>query len=130
MPNAVESILVVEDDQEINALVGAYVELCGFKYRLAFTGAQAFREMQGEIPALVILDLMLPDTEGFEICTRIKADPRTTAVPVILLTALSGEPNRQRGLRCGASEYMNKPFDPDLLMKMIAQYARHQPAAK
>jgi len=129
MPHAGESILVIEDDQEINALVGAYVELCGFRYRFAYTGEEAYREMQGEIPALVILDLMLPDTEGFEICKRIKADSRTVEVPVVLLTALSGESNRQRGLNCGASEYMIKPFDPDVLMKTIAQYAQH-PAPK
>src|SRR5688572_18472217 len=67
------SVLVVEDDQDINHLVGAYVELCGFEYRAALNGARALEEAHTRKPALVILDLMLPDFDGFEVCKRLKS---------------------------------------------------------
>jgi DNA-binding response OmpR family regulator len=122
--NGDRSVLVVEDDQEINALVGAYVELCGFKYRPAFNGTRALEEARAETPELVVLDLMLPDLDGFEVCKRLKAAPDTQRIPVIMLTALSGEKDRERGRLCGAEDYLTKPFNPDRLMESIAQHAR------
>jgi DNA-binding response OmpR family regulator len=130
MTNNGENVLVVEDDPEINALVGAYAELCGFGYLAALTGEQAFRHLKTGTPALVMLDLMLPDVDGMEICRRLKSDEKTQNVPVIILTALGGEINRQRGLACGAADYMTKPFDPDQLMKAIARHAKTVGAAK
>lgn len=115
-------VLVVEDDPEINHLVGAYAGLAGFSYRAAMTAAAAFDEIRRHRPALIVLDVMLPDLDGFEICRRVKEDPDTRPIPVILLTAL-GEAYRQRGLACGASDYLGKPFDPDLLMEAMNRYA-------
>src|SRR3954471_1627612 len=115
-------VLVVEDDPEINHLVGAYARLAGFDYRAATTAAAAFDEIRRHRPSLIVLDVMLPDLDGFEICRRVKEDPDTRPIPVILLTAL-GEAYRQRGLACGASEYLGKPFDPDLLMEAMSRYA-------
>jgi DNA-binding response OmpR family regulator len=125
--NGDRSVLVVEDDQEINALVGAYAELCGFKYRPAFNGTRAIQEAQSKRPALVVLDLMLPDLDGFEVCKQLKATPETRDIPVIMLTALSGEKDRERGRACGAQDYLTKPFNPDRLMESIAQHARQHP---
>jgi DNA-binding response OmpR family regulator len=122
--NGDRSVLVVEDDQEINALVGAYAELCGFKYRPAFNGTRALEEARANAPALVVLDLMLPDLDGFEVCKRLKAAADTQDIPVIMLTALSGEKDRERGRQCGAEDYLTKPFNPDRLMESIAQHAR------
>jgi len=124
MPPRSISVLVVDDDQEINALVGAYVELCGFKYRSAFNGAVAMKELKAQIPSLVVLDLMLPDFDGFEICASIKSAEETRDIPVVILTALSGDEGRQRGRKCGADDYITKPFDPDLLMQIISRHAR------
>jgi DNA-binding response OmpR family regulator len=117
------SVLVVEDDKDINMLVGAYVELCGYEYRSALNGTRALQEAHDRKPALVILDLMLPDFDGFEVCKRLKADDSTRNVPVVMLTAMCGEQNRQRGLQCGAAAYLTKPFEPDELMQTIAQHA-------
>lgn len=119
-----DSVLVVEDDPQINELVGAYAELCGFKYRSALDGAHALHEAHNKPPALIVLDLMLPDLDGFEICTRLKAAPDTRHVPVIMLTALSGAKDRERGKQCGAEDYLTKPFNPDELMKSISEHAR------
>lgn len=119
--NDAESVLVVEDDPQINMLVGAYVELAGLEYRTALTGASALQQAGRAPPALIVLDLMLPDMDGFEICRRIKNDPRTAHVPIIILTALDNESSRQEGLRCGASEYLTKPFDPEILLDRLSR---------
>ena len=120
--NGDSSVLVVEDDPEINELVGAYAKLAGFEYRPALDGTTALREAQARPPAAVVLDLMLPDIDGFEVCQRLKREPETRAVPVIMLTALSDAKNRQRGRECGCCEYLTKPFDPDRLMEALAEH--------
>ena len=81
-------VLVVEDDPEINELVGAYVQIVGFRYYGVGTSEAAGRAVATRHPALVILDVMLPDGDGFEICRRIKSDPATADTPVLMLTAL------------------------------------------
>ena len=118
-----ESILVVEDDPEINAMVGAYAELCGFEYRSALNGQAALDQAKKNAPSLVVLDLMLPDLDGFEVCTRLKAGESTRKIPIIMLTALSGDQHRARGRQCGAVDYLTKPFDPEKLMEVMSRYA-------
>jgi len=105
-------------------MVGTYAELCGFQYRSALTGMRALDEITRKTPSLVVLDLMLPDLDGFEICSRIKSADATRHIPIIMLTALSGEQNRERGSRCGAVDYLTKPFDPDKLMASMERHAR------
>jgi len=114
-----KDVLVVEDDQEINEMVGAYVRIAGFNYRSAPDGATALREARQVPPSLIVLDLMLPDTDGFEVCRKLKSEGRTARVPVLMLTALDGEESRRKGRDCGAKAYMSKPFDPDRLMEAI-----------
>ena len=116
-------VLVVEDDPEINQLVGAYAGLAGLNYRGAMTGEAALEELRRSPPALVVLDVMLPDLDGFEICRRIKGVPGTSQVPVIMLTAMDADDSRQRGLACGACAYLTKPFDPDALIEAIERHA-------
>ena len=117
-------VLVVEDDEQINELVGAYAQIAGFGYRRALDGAEGLRSAHEHPPALIILDLMLPDTDGFEVCRQLKIDEQTAAVPIVMLTALNGEEQRKRGLACGAVRYMTKPFDPDRLIEEIKSNAR------
>ena len=118
------SVLVVEDDQDVNALVGAYAEICGFEYRSALTGTRGIEEAHTRQPALVILDLMLPGVDGFEVCKRLKADVNTRSIPVIMLTAMTGEESRNKGRECGAVDYLTKPFDPDQLIHAISEHAK------
>jgi DNA-binding response OmpR family regulator len=118
-----DEVLVVEDDPEINELVGAYVEIAGFRYRRAIDGAGALREARAHHPALIVLDVMLPDLDGFEICRRLKSDRDTSDIPVVMLTALDREEHRARGVQCGAASYLTKPFDPDRLMQAIRDNA-------
>jgi len=124
------NVLVVEDDGALNQLVGAYVELAGFDYRPALDGQSALRAADERPPSMVILDLMLPDMDGFEVCRRLKGKPLTAGVPVVMLTALTQDESRQRGLEAGAAAYMTKPFDPDELIEMIRRTARAERGAK
>ena len=115
-------ILIVEDDPEINELIGAYVELTGFHCRRVGRGDEAIREAFAQPPLLIVLDVMLPDLDGFEICRRLRLDPRTATVPILMLTALDQEDMRARAVKCGVTEYMTKPFDPDRLMAAIRRW--------
>jgi DNA-binding response OmpR family regulator len=117
-------VLVVEDDAQLNELVGAYVELAGFRYRPALDGRSALRAAGERPPAMVILDLMLPDLDGFEVCKQLRAADATSKTPVLMLTALSQDEHRRRGMECGATGYMTKPFDPDELMEKIRETAK------
>ena len=116
-------VLVVEDDTQINELVGAYVQIAGDESRAALDGATAIAAVRERLPSLIILDLMLPDTDGFEVCRRLKSDQQTASVPVVMLTALDREEQRKRGIECGAVKYMTKPFDPDQLIDAIRKNA-------
>lgn len=119
-------VLVVEDDREINELVGAYAQIAGFGYRSALNGADALSAVRQRRPALIVLDLMLPDLDGFEVCRRVRAEAQATGKPIpviIILTALDGAKSRQQGFECGAVDYLTKPFDPDQLMEVITRHA-------
>lgn len=124
MTNGKAEVLVVEDDPEINQLVGAYAQIGGFHYRKALDGQTALDEIHRHLPAMVILDLMLPDVDGFEVCRRIKNESASHDVPVLILTAMDREESRVRGAECGACAYMTKPFDPDQLIDAIRKHAR------
>src|SRR6476469_10198110 len=85
---AAHDVLVVEDDPEINELIGAYVELAGYPCRRVGSGNDALSTARDHPPSLVVLDVMLPDLDGFEICRRLRSDPPTSTVPIVMLTAL------------------------------------------
>ena len=119
-------VLVVEDDREINELVCAYAEIAGFGVRSALNGTDAVAQVRRRPPVLIVLDLMLPDIDGFEVCRRVKAEAEASGRPIpviIILSALDGEKSRQQGRALGAVDYLTKPFDPDQLMDVITRHA-------
>jgi DNA-binding response OmpR family regulator len=119
-------VLVVEDDPEINDLVGAYVELAGFHPRPALNGKDALREAHAHHPSLIILDLMLPDIDGFEVCRRLRSDPSTWDVPVLILSALGRDDCQRKAQGLGVACYLTKPFDPDQLIEAVRANAKVQ----
>ena len=126
LSKAARDVLVVEDDREINELVCAYAEIAGFGFRSALNGFDAVEQVRKRAPALIVLDLMLPDIDGFEVCRRVKAEAAASGKPIpviIILSALDGEKSRQMGHACGAVDYLTKPFDPDKLMEVITKHA-------
>ncbi len=117
-----QNVLVVDDDADLNELVGAYVRLAGFRYYSARDGISAIRQARELKPALVVLDVMLPDSDGFEICRQLKSEQDTAQIPIVMLSALDREEHRRRGCQCGAVAYLTKPFDPSRLMDTIRDH--------
>ncbi len=115
-------VLVVDDDREINAIVGAYVELCGLSFRQAYDGISAIDKANHQpAPVAIVLDLMLPDLDGFEVCRRLKSNPTTKETPVIILSALGSEADKKTGREAGAEAHLTKPFDPDEFMRVLKE---------
>lgn len=112
-------VLVVEDDPELNEMIGAYVEIAGYEYDPAHDGSDALKSAKDHHPSLILLDVMLPDFDGFEVCRRLQSEQTTRCIPVVMLTTLDRDEHRAQGLECGAREYLTKPFDPDQLIKTI-----------
>jgi phosphate regulon transcriptional regulator PhoB len=117
-------VLVVEDEPDIRRLVVLHLERDGFRCRTATTGPEALREVQKAAPDLVVLDLMLPDLDGLEVCRQLRGDRRTAAVPIIMLTAKSDEVDRIVGLEVGADDYVAKPFSPKELVARVRAVLR------
>ncbi len=124
-----DDVLVVEDDATINRLVCRYVNLAGFACRSALDGGAGLQEAMTRPPKLVLLDVMLPDKTGFEVCRELKNNPRTCQVPVILVTALADEESRRQGMQAGADAYLSKPVHPDQLLQAIKRHASRKTAA-
>jgi CheY-like chemotaxis protein len=123
MPDAdgAPHILVVEDDEDIRSLLKDLLEPEGYVVDMAANGA-AVRVCADSLPALVLLDLMLPLIDGYEVSRRLRADPRTADVPIIILSASTRA--WQAVSQIGADGYLEKPFDLTMLLRTVAAYAR------
>ena len=120
------TILIVEDELDLQQILAYNLEHAGYAVRVAGTGREALRLAQDEPPQLVLLDLMLPDMPGTQICKQLKEDPRTQAVPVVMLTARGEESDRVLGFELGADDYVVKPFSVrELLLRTQAILRRH-----
>src|SRR5262245_58930069 len=104
------SVLIVDDEMDLAHLVDFNLRQAGLSTQLAHSGSAALDQIQKSIPDLVLLDLMLPDMSGVEICRRLKSDPCTQGILVVMLTAKSEEPERVVGFEAGADDYVVKPF--------------------
>lgn len=105
-----ETILIVDDEADLRKLLDFNLTTAGFRTVLAATGQEALERVREETPDLIILDLMLPDMRGTEICRTVKHDPATRHVPVVMLSALGEEIDRVVGFELGAEDYVVKPF--------------------
>jgi DNA-binding response OmpR family regulator len=114
-----KKILIVEDEHDILQLVKLYVEKEGFQTVSAMTGTEALRQVKQEKPDLVVLDLMLPEIDGIEVCKRLRSAPETAMLPIIMLTAKAEESDTVVGLELGADDYVTKPFSPKTLVARI-----------
>src|SRR5712691_9166648 len=117
-------VLVVEDEPDIRDLLSFHLAREGFEVRTAGTGLQGLREVKAKHPDLVVLDLMLPELNGLEVCRRLRQDPDTASIPVIMLTAKGDEADRVVGLEIGADDYVTKPFSPKELVARVRAVLR------
>jgi CheY-like chemotaxis protein len=115
-------VLIVEDEPDNREIVRAVVEdMVGFPATLAGDGLEALEKAAEEVPALVLLDLMLPGLDGYEVARRLRSDPRTCHVPIVAITALARPRDRARASEAGCDDFVDKPFDLDLLERKIRQ---------
>lgn len=123
------TVLIVEDEPSLVALLRYNLEKSGYRVEEAVDGQEAMLKVQEERPDLVLLDWMLPQMSGLEVCRQIRRNPATRNIPIIMLTARGEEGDRVRGLDAGADDYIPKPFSPsELLARMRAVLRRIRPA--
>ncbi len=119
------SVVVIEDDPSIADLIEMYLRRAGFRVLQAATGERGLQLIEQQRPVIVLLDIGLPDIDGFEVCRRIRA---TSMLPVLFLTARDGEIDRVLGLELGADDYVTKPFSPrEVVARVHAILRRGQP---
>jgi DNA-binding response OmpR family regulator len=120
----VARVLVVEDDPDIAQLVAHYLEKAGFLAEITASGRDALTSVAARPPDIVVLDLMLPQVDGLEICRTIRGNDATAGVPIIMLTARAEESDRIVGLEIGADDYLSKPFSPGELVARVRALLR------
>jgi phosphate regulon transcriptional regulator PhoB len=122
-------VLIVEDEPDIRELVVHHLKRDGYQVTAASSGEEALRQVQAAPPDLVLLDLMMPVMDGLEVCRRLRQDPATAMLPIVMLTAKGDEVDRVLGLEIGADDYIVKPFSPkELLARVRAVLRRSRPA--
>ncbi|HEY3864083.1 MAG TPA: response regulator transcription factor [Verrucomicrobiae bacterium] len=123
------AILVADDEPEQLELIEVNLTAAGFDILLAANGAEALRQARARQPHLIILDVMLPEMDGLEVCKNLRQDPNTCAIPIILLTARATEIDRVLGLELGADDYVTKPFNMrELVLRAKKLLSRHAAA--
>lgn len=123
-------VLTIDDERDLVELIRYNLEKEGFLVRAAYDGESGLSMALREPPDLVLVDLMLPGIDGLEVCRRLRADNRTSSIPLIMLTAKSGESDRVVGLELGADDYVSKPFSPRELTARIRALLRRTTAVQ
>jgi putative two-component system response regulator len=121
MPDSIERrrILVVDDEERMVRFIRMNLEHDGFQVSEAFNGKQAIQKMRDVTPDLILLDVMMPGMDGYEVCRRIMADERTRHIPVIFLTAKAEIEDEKKGLELGAVDYITKPISPPIVLARV-----------
>ena len=117
-------ILIVEDDPDIAELVARYLDKAGYTTTRLSSGREALDAVRAKPPDLIVLDLMLPQMDGLEVCRALRANDKTAAIPIIMLTARAEESERIVGLEMGADDYLAKPFSPNELVARVRALLR------
>ena len=127
---AKQKILIVDDEPDVVELVQFNLKTAGFLVVTAEDGREALQTAQSARPDLIILDVMLPELDGLEVCKILRRDPATAAVPIIMLTARAEEVDRVLGLELGADDYLTKPFSPRELVLRVKGLLRRGATAE
>jgi two-component system phosphate regulon response regulator PhoB len=126
-----DKILVVDDEPDVIELIEFNLKAAGFDVLTATEGEEALKKARLNLPKLILLDLMLPEVDGLEVCKSLRRDPNTSAIPIIMLTAKAAEIDRVLGLELGADDYVTKPFSPrELVLRVKNILKRRQPTGE
>ncbi len=115
------SVLVVDDEPMARTMLRLILVRAGFEVREAEDGKAALTEVDKSLPDLMILDIMMPGIDGFEVCERLRADESTNSLPIIMLSAKTDSESVKRGLNLGANKYLTKPVGPDELTRHVRE---------
>lgn len=119
-------ILIVEDEEDVLELVRYNLEKNGYQTETAPNGRLALEKVRSKTIDLILLDLMLPEIDGLEVCRTVKKDPKTAEIPIVMLTAKGTEADIVTGLEMGADDYITKPFSPRVLMARVKAVLRRK----
>jgi len=128
-PGVRSKILVVDDEPEAVELVEFNLKQAGYAVVTAVDGTEALTKARAISPSLIVLDLMLPEIDGLEVCKMLRRDPATAAIPIIMLTAKAAEIDRVLGLELGADDYITKPFSPRELVLRVKKLLQRERGA-
>lgn len=123
-----ETVLVVDDEEDIVELIAYNLAKAGFRVKRLMSGRDVIAEVRRTTPDLIVLDLMLPAMDGLQICLLLKSDPKTKNIPIVMVSAKGTESDIVRGLDIGADDYVTKPFNPKVLMARIKAVLRSRGA--
>ena len=127
MTSQAQVVLIVEDEPSIASFVSLYLKNAGYAVKAVASGSEALAQVESEEPALVVLDLMLPDIDGIEVCRRIR---QRRDIPILMLTARDEDVDKIIGLEVGADDYMTKPFNPRELVARVKSILRRSTPAR
>jgi DNA-binding response OmpR family regulator len=122
-----KKILVVDDDAELVELISFNLKQAGYTVGTASDGADAIKKARSLAPDLIVLDVMMPELDGFAVCEILRRDTATASIPIMMLTAISGELGRLAALGSGATDFVTKPFSPRLLLGRIENLLKKTP---
>jgi CheY-like chemotaxis protein len=128
MSGSLGRVLVVDDDDVIRQLITVNLELEGFEVATAVDGQDCLDKVKAVQPDVITLDIMMPRLDGWEAAGRLRADPETAGIKVVLLSARAQEADLERGSRIGVDAYLTKPFDPDELIEVVRRLAGLPPS--
>jgi CheY-like chemotaxis protein len=117
------TVLIIEDEKLIVVSTQMVLEAAGFRVESASSGEEGVTKASKVTPDLILLDIMMPGIDGWETLTRLKRDPATSRIPVIVFTAREHARGHQRSAELGAVDYFRKPFEPDELIELVGKYA-------
>ena len=115
------TILVVDDNEMNLSLMSKILELEGYQVRLAYTGIEAIQSVIQKMPDMAILDVMMPDINGLELCRRLRQPPLNVTVPIVLLSAMNAETEKERVVEAGANDIWAKPFDLEVFRRRVGE---------
>ncbi len=116
---ASQKVLVIDDEQELLSLLKVRLENAGYTVCLANDGKQGIRQAKEESPNAILLDLMMPGMDGFQVCKELKLNEKTSGIPIVALTALGEEESARKALKLGVKTYIVKPFDSEMLLSAL-----------
>ncbi len=123
-------VLVVDDEEHIVMILKDSLEFSGFQVVTAYDGLEALERVEKDQPELIVLDIGMPKLDGWEVCRRLKADPKTQDIPIIILTAYAQTSDKRKGVQLGADRFISKPCDLTYLVEEINALLANKPKAQ